>query len=181
MRSRVVCALPIVLMGLSLWTPAQAGEGPEADKGGAAQSLFACRAIENDQMRLECYDREAGALQEAQTTKKVVIVEQETIEKTRRDLFGFTLPNLALFQQDGDDNEDERITEIVDTIASFRLDPTGKALITISNGARWIQTDSEALLGEPKPGDPIMIEQAALGSFKAKIGSRRAIRVKRLN
>jgi hypothetical protein len=168
-------------MGLSVGTPAHADEGPEADKGGAAQALFACRGIENDQMRLECYDREASALQEAQTTKKVVIVEQETIEKTRRDLFGFTLPNLALFQQDGDDSEDKQITEIVDTIAAYRLDATGKALITLSNGARWAQTDSETILGEPKAGDPITIEQAALGSFKAKIGSRRAIRVKRIN
>lgn len=181
MRNRVVCALALVWSGMCVWTPAHADEGPETDKGGAAQPLFACRAIEDDQMRLECYDREAGALQEAQETKKVVIVDQEVLKKTRRDLFGFSLPRLALFDQDGDDSQDEQITEIVDTIASYRLDPTGKALITLSNGARWVQTDNQPVLGEPKTGDPITIEQAAMGSFKAKIGSRRAIRVKRFN
>lgn len=181
MKNRVVCAFTFGLIAVSICTPAHADEGPEAGKGGGAQALFACRAITNDQMRLECYDREAGALQEAQDTKKVVIVEQEVLKKTRRDLFGFSLPRLALFDQDGDGNEAEQITEIVDTIATYRLDTTGKAMITLSNGARWVQTDSQPVLGEPKAGDPITIEQAALGSFKAKIGSRRAIRVKRSN
>jgi len=113
----------------------------------------------------------------------VVIVDQEVVTRARRDLFGFSLPKIDLFRKrdKGKDAEPEEIRRIEDSLAAFRIDATGRALITLANGARWLQTDNAPVLGEPKAGEKVVIETAALGSFKASIGGRRAIRVKRLN
>lgn len=148
---------------------------------GAASPLFACRAIADDQARLACFDREVSALQTAEANDEVVIVDREEVTKARRDLFGFTLPKIDLFRKRNRDEEAEEIDRIEDSLAAFRIDPSGRALITLGNGARWMQTDNAPVLGEPKTGDKVVIETAALGSFKASIGGRRAIRVKRVN
>lgn len=158
---------------------ASAQDRPKANDAGAAAVLFSCQSIIDDGRRLECYDREVGALQDAQANKDVVIVDQEEIRKTRRNLFGFSLPKIALFQR-GDDVEEE-IREIDDTLGAFSFGPRGRAQFTLSNGARWIQTDNLPVLGKPKVGDKVRIESAAFGSFKASIEGRRAVRVKRLN
>jgi hypothetical protein len=184
MRTRNLSALSAVIMlqtGLLCPAAARANDPQRVEDGGAAAVLFSCRAIEDDRLRLECYDREVGALQEAEASDKVVIVDQEDLREARRGLFGFSLPKIGLFSGRGDDTEVEEIREIEDTLASFRFDPAGRAMLTLSNGARWLQSDNLLVLGEPKAGDAVRIESAALGSFKASIAGRRAIRVKRLN
>jgi hypothetical protein len=173
----------IAVMQQVLTAPALAEAPKQPGEPGAAAVLFACRSIADDAQRLACYDREVGALQQAEAADKVVIVNQEEIREARRGLFGFTLPKLGLFSGRGDDDdaEAEEIRAIEDTIATFRFDAAGRATFSLGNGARWAQIDNTAVLGEPKPGDPVRIESAALGSYKASIGGRRPIRVKRLN
>jgi hypothetical protein len=178
---RALGAATILQCGLITSTPLFASEPEKAEAGGAASVLFSCRGIKEDRLRLECYDREVGALQEAEATAKVVIVDQEVVKKARRDLFGFSLPRIALFSKRSDDAEVEEIKEIEDSLASFRIDSSGRVIFTLSNGARWAQADNTAVLGDPKVGETVRIETAALGSFKASIGGRRAIRVKRVN
>lgn len=161
--------------------PVAAQEKAASAESGAASPVFACRIIVDDQARLACYDREVGALQAAEANNDVVIVDKEVVTKARRDLFGFTLPKIDLFRKRNRDEEPEEIRQIEDSLATYRIDPTGQALFTLGNGARWIQIDNTPVLGEPKAGDKVVIETAALGSFKASIGGRRAIRVKRVN
>jgi hypothetical protein len=171
----------LLAAGVSGSVQARAQEPPTTGAPGAADVLFSCRAITDDQARLECYDREVGALQQAQAKDEVMIVKQEEVMEARRDLFGFTLPKIALFKGRGKDDAPEEIKQIEETLTAFKLDPTGRAMFTLSNGARWIQSDNAAVLGEPKPGDKVTIETASLGSFKASIAGRRAIRVRRVN
>lgn len=154
MRTRSLYTLSaIIVLPLGLIDPAlaQTNEAPPAREAGAAAVLFSCRAIADDRLRLECFDREVGALQEAESSDEVVIVNQEVISKARRDLFGFALPKIDLFSGKGKAEVIEEITQFEDNLASFRLDPAGRALITLSNGARWMQTDNLPVLGEPKP------------------------------
>lgn len=156
------------------------GESPSAAKdGGAAKAVFACRAIAAEAERLACYDREVGVLEEAEASDKVVIVDQADIRKARRDLFGFPLPRIGLFGS-RDESPQEEVERIEETLARFGFDPSGRAVFTLANGARWLQIDNQAVLGEPKPGDVVVIESAALGSYKASIAGRRAIRVRRV-
>lgn len=181
-RSRLRALATIAVLQQVLSGAVLAEEPNKAGQPGVAAVLFACRSIADNAERLACYDREVGALQQAEASDKVVIVDQEQIREARRGLFGFTLPKLGLFSgRDDDDAETEEIREIEDTLATFRFDAAGRATFSLGNGARWTQIDNTAVLGEPKPGDPVRIESAALGSYKASIGGRRAIRVKRLN
>jgi hypothetical protein len=175
-----VVALQYGLLGHG---PLHAQQQAQPAQSGAADVLFACRQIADDRERLVCYDREVGALAKAEANDNVLIVDKEDIRKARRDLFGFTLPRIALFDggNDKDDKEKEEIRQIDDALTSFRITPTGRAAFTLANGASWTQVDNLPILGEPKPGDPVRIERAALGSFKASIGGRRAIKVKRIN
>ncbi|WP_073975571.1 hypothetical protein [Erythrobacter donghaensis] len=182
MRSRSLSASGAVLIPALAALAALPAAAQEAAPG-AASPVFACRTIAEDAARLACYDREVAALQAAEANNEVVIVDQEVVTRARRDLFGFSLPKIDLFRKrdKGKDAEPEEIRRIEDSLAAFRIDATGRALITLANGARWLQTDNAPVLGEPKAGEKVVIETAALGSFKASIGGRRAIRVKRLN
>lgn len=160
---------------------ARAQDATDSEQAGAADALYSCKAINDDRERLECYDREVGALQVAEASNQVLIVDQAVVKKARRDLFGFSLPKIDLFNRRGSQHEVEEIREIEDTLKSFRFDPTGRAMFTLGNGGRWMQIDNAPILGEPSAGDKVVVESAALGSFKARIGGRRAIRVKRVN
>ncbi len=162
-------------------TPAIAQDATSSEAPGAAAAVFSCKAITDAGERLACYDREVDALQKAEANDQVVIVSQDVVKKARRDLFGFSLPKLELFKKRGKQEEVEEVKEIEDTLASFAVDRGGRVMMTLSNGARWMQTDNTPVLGNPKPGDAIIIKSAALGSYMASIGGRRAIRVRRVN
>lgn len=144
-----------------------------------AVELFACSEITEATARLACYDREVAELKSAQEAKEVVIASREQVTEARRGLFGLTLPKIKLFG--GGDDGEEPISEISATIQSARQVGRGKWIFVLEDGAKWQQSDSVPVLGTPKAGDTIIIKRAAMGSYKAKIGKRRAIRVRRLN
>jgi len=151
-----------------------AGEKPEI-----IERLFDCRKIDNPTERLACFDREVAAVEQAEESNDIVIADREGMQEARRGLFGFILPNVKLFG--GGEEGVEDIDEIEAVIASAGRTRSGKMLITLEDGARWVQTDNTPVLGTIDPGDTVTIEKAALGSYKAKIGRKRAFRVKRLN
>ena len=141
--------------------------------------LFDCRKIEDPTERLACFDREVAVVEEAEASDALVIADREQIREARKGLFGFSLPKIRLFG--GGDDDEEDIDELEAVIASANRARNGKMLLTLEDGARWIQTDNTPILGTIDPGDDVTIEKAALGSYKAKIGRKRAFRVKRLN
>lgn len=156
-RHSALGAAIILLAGVLVPVPLHADAPGEAAVPRGADALFACRSIPDDTARLACFDREAEALQTAAASRKVVIVEQEEIRRTRRDLFGFSLPGTAIFKRDdsGASEDEEEIRAIDDTLAAFRLDGSGRALFTLSNGARWMQIDNLPILGKPGAGDAV--------------------------
>ena len=170
-------ALPVMLDSLS----AQLNERGNSGEGGPVDNLYVCRTINDPALRLECFDREVAQLQIAQANSEVTIIDSDDIREARRGLFGFSLPKLRLFGGEKDGEEEvARITEIEEPITRFSFDRSGKAIFTIQSGATWGQTDSVPVLGNPAIGDIVHIEQGALGSYKAKIDGRRAIRVRRI-
>lgn len=117
-------------------------------------------------------------METAAARKDVVVVDREQLRKTRRSLFGLTLPNLSVF---GDDSKDEQgVTQIDSTIRRVSQTPYGKWVFTLEDGAQWEQTDSRNLPITPKVGHNIKIRKAALGSYLANVKDQVAIRVKRM-
>lgn len=140
--------------------------------------LLACREIADSTARLACFDKASAELERARGAKEVVLLDRADVRKTRRSLFGFTLPNLPFF--DGDDSADEEeIKEIKTTFETVRDLGLGKWQFTIPEGGTWQST--EALTSVPREGQAITIKKGIAGGYMLKIGNGPLRRVKRVN
>ncbi len=145
--------------------------------------LVECRTITTDAARLACYDVQVRQLDQAERNEEVVVVDRTAIRKARRSLFGLTLPDLSIFG-DRDERgkpEEEGVSKIETTIKRAEQNPRGRWVLTLEDGARWIQIDNRTLARTPKPGTAIVIRKAAMGSYLANIDKQIAIRVNRFN
>jgi hypothetical protein len=170
-------ALFLALFCLAVGSAAAAQEA-DGKKSQVLTRVVDCRKLTDAGERLACYDREVSAMEAAEARKDLVVVDRDQLRKTRRTLFGLTLPNLSVF---GDDNQDEEGVQRIDTtIKSVTQGPYGKWILTLEDGARWAQLDSIELPVDPKPGHNIKIRRAAMGSYLANIKDQTAIRVRRV-
>lgn len=144
--------------------------------------LLKCREITDNSARLACYDRQVGVMDHAAERDEVVVLDKTELNKTRRSLFGFTLPKLP-FLTGNNDNRDkkeaEEFNQIEAKIAAVRSAGNGTWQITLEDGAQWMTT--EATTGrQPKAGQMIEIHRATMGSFMGKVEGGRAVRMKRV-
>lgn len=143
-------------------------------------ALTSCRAIVADAERLACYDRAAAALNAQVERKEVIVLDQQEVKKTKRSLFGFTLPRIGIFGGGGNGpgHEDTEFTQIETTVTSVRGTGYGKLRFTIEDGAVWQTTEPSP--AEPKPGTKVTIKRAALGSYFIKFEGERTIKGMRI-
>ncbi len=113
----------------------------------------------------------------------MVVVDRAQVRAARRSLFGLTLPNLAILDGGAKDAEEkgEGFTEIETTIGRAYRGSDGHWVMVLADGAKWLQTDTRELPGDPAAGKKIHIRKAALGSYFANINGGIAIRVQRQN
>lgn len=175
-----------VTMACIIATPAMSSAGEQREpRADAFRKLVDCRGVKEDAARLACYDAQVAALDSAEANRDVLVVDRKQIQKTKKTLFGLSLPALAIF---GDDDEAgagkaEQVNEIETTIKSAApiRGQAGRWMITLEDGARWAQTESRSMSRDPKPGMKIRIRKAAMGSYFANIEGQTAIRVRREN
>lgn len=169
--------LPITL-SVILIAAAPTHAKDEATPPKAYGDLVACRAIADATARLDCFDKASAELEKARAAKDVVLLDRSAVRKTRRSLFGFTLPDLPFF--DGDDSaEEEELDEIETTFASVRDIGLGKWQFTIPDGGTWQTT--EALTIVPREGQAIVIKKGIAGGYMLRIGKGPLRRVKRID
>lgn len=142
------------------------------------EALIDCRAIADAAERLACYDTRVAAIDEAEKKDELVLADKAAMKEARRGLFGFSIPKLKIFGNDGKEDEKFELTAKIDSAyqASY-----GKWTIVLDSGARWVQIDSEIVRKTPVSGMEIKIREAAMGSYFANIDGARAIRMKRVN
>lgn len=143
------------------------------------EALINCRTIADPQARLTCYDTKVAAMDEAEKNDELVLADKETMKEARRGLFGFSLPKLKLF--DNADGKNEDVSELAAKITSAYQANPGKWTVILDTGARWVQIDTQVLARDPKPGMDITIRPATMGSYFARIGGQRALRMRRVN
>lgn len=136
-------------------------------------SLTACRNVAEPAARLACYDQTATALQTARDNKELVVLDKTEVKKTRRTLFGFSLPRIKFLE-----NEDEPEPQIETTIDWARPLAGGKWTLRTPEGATWQTT--EPMADAPRAGDKITIKRGTLGGYFLKVGGLRAIRAMRV-
>ncbi len=130
-----------------------------------------CRTIRDDAQRLACFDREVAALAQAQAAREVVVVDREAVQRTRRSLFGLTIPDVGrLFG-------DEQQSEITSTVVAAQFNNLGLASVQIEGGAVWVQTEGRPISRRPRAGMPVVIRRGALGSYLMAVDGQRAVRV----
>jgi hypothetical protein len=137
-----------------------------------------CRAIASAEERLACFDREVATMDAAQSSGELVAMDRQQIRRTRNSLFGMTVPNLGIF---GDDNDDEEASRLESTIRSVTTNAQGKWIITIADGARWLQIDTREFSVPPRAGQAIRIRRASLGSYFVNVNNQTAVRMRRIN
>lgn len=168
--------LPFCAAMLLLATPALAQDDDEPVKRAApVQKIYDCRTIADDAARLACFDASVAELAVAEEKREVTFADKETVKKTRRGLFGFSLPRIGLFGG----GADEEIKEIEAVVKSASVDRSGKYRIVMADGAVWQQIDTTRLPREPRPGQTVKIKVASMGSYFANVDGQRAIRMKR--
>ena len=166
----------VALVAFAAASPAAAQE-EATERPQALTRVLDCRTVQSPQERLACYDREVAAMQQAEESRQLVVMDRQQVRRTRRTLFGLALPNLGLF---GDDSPDEEgVNEIQSTLRGAVQNPYGKWILTLEDGARWIQLDGREFGREPRAGHSIRIRRAAMGSYLANIDNQVAIRVRR--
>ena len=168
--------------GMALATMTSGARAADKDAAGdrVLQSLTRCRGIADSEERLACFDKATGALEQAVQAKQVRIVDQEDIRKTRRSLFGFTVPRIGLFgDRDGEEDRPE-FTEINTVVASSRALGNGRVEIRLAGEESAVWQTTEAMNFPPKTGDAIRIRKGSLGNYFINVGGRsvRGMRVR---
>ncbi|HEX7783522.1 MAG TPA: hypothetical protein VF509_12010 [Sphingobium sp.] len=148
----------------------------------ALSKLLDCRAVTDPAARLACYDEQVAAIESATARDEVVVMDKEDVRKTRRSLFGFTMPKLPFLgggDKDDGGKDESQVNEIEDVIKNLKALPYGIWVFTLEDGSQW-QTSDPMPYGTPKPGHKIMIKRAALSAYKASVNGWAPVKVKRV-
>jgi hypothetical protein len=166
----IAAAALVALPGIAV---SQDRDGPSP----LVEALSKCLAIVGDAERLACHDAAARRLVDASRRREVVVVDKEEVKKTRRSLFGFSLPRIGLFGNKGPDSGEE-IDEVEVAIKSAAPARNGYMSFTLEDGARWTTTEPWMSRG-PKAGEKLTIKKAAFGGYFVKLSGTRAVRAMR--
>ncbi len=143
----------------------------------AIASVVSCRAVQDPQARLRCFDEAASALSQAVQGGGLVALDRESVRKTRRSLFGFDV-DLPFFGGSRKHDEQPEEKEIEAGVKSARDAGYGTWLVELDTGAKWQTTEANPLL-MLKPGDKVTIKKGLAGGYMLKY-RRRATRAKRV-
>lgn len=147
----------------------------------AAQGAVPCTAIENDAERLACYDRalrptptgSAPAAQRPTAPTGTEIAPRD--ERRVRESTARPAPAAPAVAQ-----RDDGIVPLV--IVGVRALPGRETTFTTDDGTRWVQTDSQQIVGLPEAPFEAELKPGAMGSrFLQPKDHPRAIRVRMVN
>ncbi len=140
--------------------------------------LKACQGEPDSAARLACFDRVSAEMIAATEAGDLRVIDREEIKKTRRSLFGLSLPDFGIFGRGDDEDEEEAEEEGFDvlntTIAGVAGNHGTGYLITTAEGAVWRTDDVPTM--SPKVGQPIEIRSAALTSYYLRINGQRGVK-----
>jgi hypothetical protein len=141
-------------------------------------ALRACQSQTDPAARLACFDTAAGTIVSAADAGDLRVVDKEEIRRTRRGLFGFSLPDLGLFGG-GSDEPDMDMLET--TITSVRYTGGDSFVFRTKEGATWQVSNVPSRLREARSGDAVVFKRAAMGSYFIRIGGQMGVKGKRID
>jgi hypothetical protein len=170
--------IPFALLVLAFGASAAAAQQPAAQaRPELLTRLIDCRAITDATARLSCYDTAASAFDSAEKQGDVVVIDREQVGVARRQLFGFALPSMPDLFQSG--ARPDALDSIETTLTRAGQYGDGKWTFTLADGSIWRQIDIEPVRFQNRPGQPVRVRRASLGSFLLTVERSRAVRVRR--
>lgn len=142
--------------------------------------LRACRAMTGSAERSACYDAKVGALLGALDSGDVRLVDREQIRKTKRQLFGITMPDIDILNGDGKDVE-ETSGLFETTIASGRQTGPATWRFTTAEGAVWEINNPPRKIAPIAAGDKVVFKKAALGYYFIRINGQIGVKGRRVS
>jgi hypothetical protein len=141
-------------------------------------ALKACREIKDEDDRLACYDAKVGAMVSASEAGDVKIVDRDDVRRTRRQLFGFTVPDLDILEGD---EQDKETSEMLETTITSARQLTSKAWrFTTAEGAVWEISNAPTRLAAIKANDKVIFKKAAMGYYFIRINGQMGVKGKRI-
>ena len=166
----------LVISALAVPVAASAADGPKSATPATIKALFDCRSVAADAERLACYDKAVGAVNAAEKTGEVIIVDRQEARAARRQAFGLDLSALSILDRSEEKTEVDRV---VGEIASARQGADGRWIVVLADGAVWRQVDDQSLGKDPRKGSKVEVRKATMGSYFMNIGGQRAVRARR--
>ena len=167
--------LAVIGLALGASSPVLAQSVPTS-RPESMDRLVACRQIAAADARLACYDAAVSRFEDAQRQGDVVVVDRSQVNQARRQLFGFQLPSVTLFDQG---ERPENIEAIETTLVRAGQSGEGRWLFTLADESVWRQVDTERVTFRNRQGEEVRVRRAALGSYLMTVGNSRAVRVRR--
>lgn len=175
MIARHVSVVVALLGPLVAFAPGASAAEPRAAESFA--ELLECRTIADPQARLACYDQHAKPLADARARKEIVVTDKAEVDKARRKMFGFSLPQSTILGEDGDAGEVKRLeTKVV----AARRGRDGAWVVTLADAGTWEQVDSKPLALSPKAGQKAVVTKGSLGSYFVSIDGQSALKMRRV-
>ena len=144
--------------------------------------LKACQSITDNTARLNCFDAAVGSIVSASDSGDVQVIDKEDLERTRRGLFGFSLPKLKIFGDgDNDSKEAKEKRELLETtITSVHYSKPDEIFFVTAEGATWRMSNVPSRLRTVKVGQPVVLKRAAMGSFFIRINGQTGVKGRRV-
>jgi hypothetical protein len=171
----------LILPVLALCIPAIALAQDAPAMPSQVTALQACRTKTDTAERLACYDKAVDALSAATASRELVVIDRSEVKKTRKGLFGFTIPKIGFLSGREGNKDDERDeAELASTVASAKQWNREYWRITLADGATWETTSTSRGFDDPKPGLPVTIERGTLGAYWLTVGKRGRVQARRI-
>lgn len=141
------------------------------------ETLLECRQVTEVTVRLQCFDDAAAALEQSQIKGDIAIIRREDIRKTRRALFGLSVPNLEQLDRFKDDNEEiDRFIGIVRNVTPLR---GGRYTVQIDESV-WQTTETGYFNRPPRIGAEAVVTRGMLGSYRLSIDGKSGLKAIRI-
>ncbi|MEM6858136.1 MAG: hypothetical protein AAF559_09715 [Pseudomonadota bacterium] len=164
-----------------LWTiPGTAQEQAPNAGPDFLEQLKVCQTKTNDSERLACFDQAVGNIVAANEAGEVQIIDQDDVRRTKRELFGLSVPDIDILKTD-DEEEDKKAKEELETvITSASYQSRKKIRFTTQEGAVWEITGAPSRLRTIEAGDRVVFKKASMGTFFIRINGQVGVRGKRI-
>lgn len=168
---------PIFLLGAAPLSPAHAQPEGGEQAPDYVDALRQCQEITEDPERLACFDNAVTSIVTASDSGEVRVIDREEVRATRRSLFGFSVPDVALLEAEEGEEEDELFET---TITSVRYSGRNQIRFTTAEGAVWEMNNVPRRLRRVNEGDTVIFKEASLGFYFVRIEGQTGIKGRRI-